>query len=292
MRIAVTGSSGLVGSSLLPVVVRAGHDVVRLKRPAQWDPETNTIDGAPLSGVDAVVHLAGESIAGGRWTAARKQRILDSRVKGTKLIAEAISRMERPPQVFVSASAIGYYGDRGEEVLREESPAGTGFLADVCRQWEAATDAATRKGIRVVHLRTGLVLSARGGAMAKMLLPFKLGLGGKIGSGRQYWSWISIDDLCAAILHSIQASGLHGPLNIVSPSPVTNFEFTKALGRALSRPTIFPMPAFAARYAFGEMADALLLASERVVPAKLLASRFVFHHKELEPTLKYLLNAG
>jgi uncharacterized protein (TIGR01777 family) len=292
MRIAVTGSSGLVGSSLLPVVVRAGHDVVRLKRPAQWDPETNTIDAAPLSGVDAVVHLAGESIAGGRWTAARKQRILDSRVKGTKLIAEAISRMERPPQVLVSASAIGYYGDRGEEVLSEESPAGTGFLADVCRQWEAATDAATRKGIRVVHLRTGLVLSAHGGAMAKMLLPFKLGLGGKIGSGRQYWSWISIDDLCAAILHSIQASGLHGPLNIVSPSPATNFEFTKALGRALSRPTIFPMPAFAARYAFGEMADALLLASARVVPAKLLASRFVFQHKELEPTLKYLLNAG
>src|SRR6266566_4624603 len=239
--------------------------------------------------MNAVVHLAGENIAGGRWTAARKERILNSRVKGTKLIAETLGNLPQPPQVLVSASAIGYYGDRGSELLREQSPPGTGFLPDVCRQWEAATDAATRKGIRVVHLRTGIVLSGKGGALRKMLLPFKLGVGGKIGSGEQYWSWISIDDHCAAILHCIQASSLHGPVNAVSPSPVTNLEFTKALGRVLHRPTIFPLPALAARLVLGEMADALLLASARVEPAKLLGSRFVFEHKDLEPTLASLL---
>jgi hypothetical protein len=248
------------------------------------------VDLSAFSGVEAVIHLAGENIASGRWTAARKQRILESRVKGTKLIAETIGRLEPPPSVFVSASAIGYYGDRGSEVLREESPPGTGFLADVCRQWEAATDPATRKGVRVVHLRTGLVLSAAGGAMGKMLLPFKLGVGGKIGSGNQYWSWISLDDVCGAITHCIQAATLHGPVNIVSPSPVTNLEFTKILGRVLRRPTIFPMPAFAARLVLGEMADALLLASARVEPAKLSASRFVFKDKELESTLRSLLS--
>ena len=191
--------------------------------------------------------------------------------------------------MVVSASAIGYYGNRGSEVLREDSPPGNGFLSDVCRQWEAATDAATRRGIRVVHLRTGLVLSERGGALPKMLLPFRLGLGGRVGSGKQYWSWISIDDLCSGIIHSVQASSLHGPVNMVSPSAVTNLEFTKALGRVLRRPTVFPMPSFAARLAFGEMADALLLASARVEPAKLVASRFVFRHKDLDATLEYLL---
>jgi len=289
MKIAVTGSSGLVGSALVSLLTKSGHDVVRLKRPEHWDPVTRTVNGSVFAGADAVVHLAGENIASGRWTAARKQRIRDSRTAGTKLIAEAISRIDPPPQVLVSASAIGYYGDRGEEVLREDSPSGTGFLADVCRQWEAATDAATRKGIRVVHLRTGLVLSTKGGAMGKMLLPFKFGVGGKIGSGHQYWSWISLDDVCGVIVHCIQASGLHGPVNTVSPSPVTNLEFTKTLGRVLGRPTIFPLPAFAARLALGEMAVALLLSSARVEPTKLLASRFVYKHKELEPTLKHLL---
>ena len=289
MRVAVTGSTGLVGSALVEHLVAKGHEVVRLKRPAHWDPDKRTVDVSAFSDIDAVVHLAGENIAGGRWTAARKKRILESRVKGTKLIAETIAKMERAPQVLVSASAIGYYGDRGGEVLREESAAGAGFLPDVCRQWEAATDAATRKGIRVVHLRTGLVLSGKGGALGKMLLPFRLGLGGKIGSGNQYWSWISIDDLCAGILHCIQANTLHGAVNMVSPSPITNLEFTKVLGGVLSRPTILPMPAFAARLVLGEMADALLLASARVEPAKLLASRFVFRHKDLETTLKSLL---
>lgn len=236
-----------------------------------------------------MVHLAGENIAAGRWTAARKARILDSRVKGTRLIAETFAKLERPPKVLISASATGYYGCRGNEVLREESSPGTGFLADVCRKWEAATDAATRKGTRVVHLRTGLVLSGNGGALGKMLLPFKLGIGGRVGSGEQYWSWISLDDLCAAILHSIEAQSLHGPVNMVSPSPATNLEFTKALGRVLSRPTVFPVPAFAARLALGEMADELLLCSARVEPTKLLASRFGFKHKDLEATLRDLL---
>jgi uncharacterized protein (TIGR01777 family) len=289
MKIAVTGSSGLVGSALVSLLQKMGHDVVRLKRPEHWDIETRTVNTSVFSGANAVVHLAGESIASGRWTAARKQRIRDSRTIGTKLIAETISRIDPSPHVLVSASAIGYYGDRGDELLREESPSGTGFLADVCRQWESATEAATRKGIRVVHLRTGLVLSAKGGAMGKMLLPFKFGIGGKIGSGHQYWSWISLDDICAVIVHCIDAPGLHGPVNAVSPSPVTNLEFTKTLGRVLGRPTIFPLPAFAARLVLGEMADALLLSSARVEPSKLMASRFVYKHKELEPTLKYLL---
>jgi uncharacterized protein len=279
-----------VGSALVSSLQSAGHEVVRLKRPEQWDPDGGTIDASVLSGSDAFVHLAGENIASGKWTAARKQRIHDSRVNGTKLIAETISRIDPPPRVLVSASATGYYGNRGSEVLREESPSGRGFLSEVCRQWEAQTGAATRKGVRVVHLRTGLVLSTHGGALGKMLLPFKLGLGGKIGSGNQYWSWISLDDVCGVIVHCIQAAGLHGPVNTVSPSPVTNLEFTKTLGRVLGRPTVFPLPAFAARLAFGEMADALLLSSARVEPTKLIASRFVFKHKELEPTLQYLFD--
>jgi len=289
MKIAVTGSSGLVGSALKPFLTGAGHQVFPIRRPADWDPENGTINGLALEGMDAVVHLAGENIAAGRWTAARKARIRDSRVKGTKLLSESLLKLKTPPPVLVSASAMGYYGDRGDEVLREESPAGTGFLPEVCRQWEAATDAATRGGIRVVHLRTGLILSSQGGALGQMRLPFKLGAGGKIGSGKQYWSWISMDDLCAVFLHSIQAAGLHGPVNAVSPTPVTNLVFTTTLGRVLSRPTLFPMPAFAARIVFGEMANELLLASARVEPAKLLASRFVFRHKDLDSTLRYLL---
>jgi uncharacterized protein (TIGR01777 family) len=288
MKVAVTGSSGLVGSALVVALRGSGHNVVPLRRPSQWDPERGFADAAAFAEAGAVVHLAGEKIASGRWTAGRKRRILDSRVKGTTLIAETLSRMERPPQVLVSASAVGYYGDRGSEVLREESPAGTGFLPDVCRQWEAATDAAARRGIRVVHLRIGIVLSSEGGAIRKMLLPFKLGLGGRIGAGEQYWSWISLDDTCAAILHCIHATELHGAVNIVAPSAVTNQEFTATFARVLHRPAIFPMPAFAARLAFGEMADELLLASAHVEPAKLLASDFVFRHQELETALKDL----
>jgi uncharacterized protein (TIGR01777 family) len=289
MKIALTGSTGLVGSALVLLLAKQGHDVVKMARPAKWDPEKGTIDTITLSGTDAIVHLAGENIAVGRWTVAQKARIRDSRIKGTKLIADTLSRLQNPPQVLISASAIGYYGDRGGELLQEDSAPGTGFLADVCRQWEAATDSATRKGIRVVHLRIGVVLSQNGGALQKMLFPFRIGIGGKIGSGRQYWSWIALDDLCAVIVHCIHAAGLHGPVNAVSPLPVTNLEFTKVLGRVLHRPTIFPLPAFAARIILGEMADALLLASARVEPAKLLGSRFVFQHKDLEATLAALL---
>jgi uncharacterized protein (TIGR01777 family) len=289
MKIAVTGSTGLVGSALVPLLTSSGDSVVPISRPSRWDPEKGTIDEASLAGSEAVVHLAGENIAARRWTAQQKARIRNSRIKGTKLIAETLARMQKPPRVMVSASAIGYYGDRGSEILREDSGPGTGFLSDVCRQWEAATDPATRKGIRVVHLRIGIVLSRNGGALPKMLFPFKLGIGGKIGSGQQYWSWISIDDLCSSILHCIQATGLHGAVNAVSPDPVTNLEFTKALGRVLHRPAIFPLPAFAARVVLGEMADGLLLASARVEPAKLLGSRFVFQHKDLEATLANLL---
>jgi hypothetical protein len=272
------------------LLTSSGHDVLKLIRPSHWDPESGTIHSVLLEGSDAIVHLAGENISAGRWTSSKKARIRESRVNGTRLLAEALSKLYRPPQVLISASAIGYYGDRGDEILREESPPGHGFLADVCRQWEAATDPATKKGIRVVHLRTGIVLSRNGGALPKMLLPFKMGLGGKIGSGNQYWSWISVDDLCAAILHCIQANTLHGPVNAVSSSPVTNLQFTKALGRVLSRPTMFPLPAFAARLVLGEMAGALLLASARVEPAKLAASRFVFRHKKLEETLRAVLS--
>jgi uncharacterized protein (TIGR01777 family) len=289
MKIAVTGATGLVGSALLPLLNRGGDEVVVLRRPDDWNPEKGTVNLEVFRGIHAVVHLAGESIAGGRWTAARKARILESRVKGTKLIAESVAGMEARPSVLISASAIGYYGDRGSEILREESGPGVGFLSDVCKQWEAATDAASRKGIRVVHLRTGLVLSKNGGALPRMLLPFKLGIGGRIGSGNQYWSWISLGDLCAAIQHCLQATALHGAVNLVSPSPVTNIEFTKTLGRVLCRPTIFPLPALAARLALGEMSDPLLLASARVEPAKLQASRFVFRDRDLRATLEQLL---
>ena len=285
----MTGATGLVGSALLPFLNKAGHEVVALRRPTHWNPDNGTIDTSVFQGVDAVVHLAGESIATGRWTEAKKSRIRDSRVKGTRLISDAVARLEKPPAVLVSMSAIGYYGNRGDEILTEESGAGQGFLADVCRQWETATDSATRKGIRVVHPRTGLVLSKKGGALQKIVLPFKFGVGGRIGSGNQYMSWITLDDLCSAILHCIQASGLHGPVNTVSPAPVRNLEFTRTLGRVVSRPTLFPLPAFAARVALGEMANDLLLASARVEPVKLLSSRFSFRHRELESALRELL---
>ncbi len=295
MRIFITGSSGLVGSALIPFLTAAGHQprsIVRKKtRPTdvQWDPESGVLDHYALEGADAVVHLAGENIAARRWSAAQKSRIRDSRVRGTRLISEALTRLSTPPSVLVSASAVGFYGNRGTELLREEANSGQGFLADVCRQWEGATDSATRKGIRVVHLRTGLVLSAKGGALAKMITPFKFGVGGRVGSGQQYWSWITLDDLCGAILHSIQASTLHGAVNAVSPRPVTNIEFTQTLGRVLSRPTIFPLPSFVARLVLGEMADELLLSSARVEPAKLVATRYSFRQKELEPALRQLV---
>lgn len=240
-------------------------------------------------GPDAVVHLAGENIARARWSERQKALIRDSRVKGTRLLCDLLARYSPPPKALVCASAVGYYGDRADEILKEESAPGSGFLADVCREWEAATQPAVERGIRVVNLRIGIVLSPMGGALAKMLTPFKLGVGGTIGSGRQYMSWIALDDVVGAIHFALTNESLHGPVNAVAPNPVTNREFTHTLGRVLSRPTLFPMPAFAARLVLGEMADALLLASARVEPAQLLASGFTFRHPDLEAALRALL---
>jgi uncharacterized protein len=298
MRVAVSGSTGLVGSELVTVLSAEGHDVVRLVRrvPApgekavRWDPERGEVDAAGLEALDAVVHLAGENVGSGRWTAARKAAIRDSRVKGTRLLCEALAGLVRPPGTLVCASAVGYYGDRGEEVLTEESPPGLGFLPGVSREWEAASEAASRKGIRVVTLRIGMVLSPRGGALARMLPLFRAGLGGVIGGGRQYVSWVALDDLPNIILHAFQNRDLSGPVNAVAPRPVTNREFTEALGKALSRPTPLPVPAFALRLAVGgEMADALLLSSARVVPKRLIDTGYTFLSPELEPTLRRLL---
>ncbi|HYS77725.1 MAG TPA: TIGR01777 family oxidoreductase [Candidatus Dormibacteraeota bacterium] len=296
MKIAVTGSSGLVGSALVPHLAEGGHQVVRLVRsrtvrPAEiaWDPEGGTIDSASLEGLGAVVHLAGESIADGRWTEAKKNRIRHSRVGSTRLLAATIAGLSRPPQVLVCASAVGYYGDRGDEPLREDSPPGGDFLAGVCRAWEGAAEAAARKGVRVVHQRFGMILSPAGGALARMLPPYRLGAGGPIGTGRQYVSWIALDDVLGAIGHALTAGTLRGPINTVSPHPVTNRDFSRVFGRVLHRPAILPMPAFAARLVFGEMADALLLSSQRVEPARLLASGYRFLHPDLEPALRHLL---
>ena len=297
MKVLLSGASGLVGSALIPVLTGGGHQVVRLVRSqpsdevseVRWDPEAGDIAAAGLKGVEAAVHLAGESIAAGRWTAAKKARILESRVKGTRLLAETLAELKRPPKVLVSASAVGYYGDRGEETLREESASGSAFLSDVCRQWEAATEPAAAAGIRVVNLRFGVMLSSVGGALPRLLTPFKLGVGGRLGSGKQFMSWIAIDDVIGAILHALGTETLRGAVNAVAPEPVTNREFTRTLGRVLGRPTVFPMPAFAARLAFGQTADELLLASQRVEPAKLLASGYLFRFPDLEAALRHLL---
>ena len=297
MKILVTGASGLVGSALIPLLAGGGHEVARLGRSApgagdiRWDPNAAVLEAGALEGFDGVIHLAGENIASGRWNAARKRRIKESRVRGTLLLAETLASLERPPRVLVSASATGFYGDRGDEELTEESPAGSGFLPEVCREWEAATEAAAAKGIRVVHARLGVVLSRDGGALAMMLTPFKLGAGGIVGSGRQYTSWITLDDTAAALAHLLATETVSGPVNLVAPAPVTNREFTKTLGRVLRRPTVFPLPGFVARVVFGEMADELLLGSTRVKPVNLLDSGYVFRHGSLEEGLRHVLGA-
>lgn len=302
MNVLISGSTGLVGSALIPFLTSGGHEVVRLlrvkgsstlqsssKEAVYWDPDGGRINPSDLEGLDAVVHLAGDPIASGRWTAAKKARIRDSRAFGTQFLCEALANCDRPPRVLVSASAIGFYGDCGDEVLTEASPPGRGFLAEVCREWEDATQPAVSKGIRVVNLRTGVVLSPAGGALAKMLTPFKLGVGGVLGSGRQFMSWISIDDLIGAIHHCLINSSVSGPVNGTAPSPVCNREFTQSLGRVLHRPTIFPMPAFAARLAFGEMADELLLSSQRVQPQRLKETGYPFQHPTLDSALRHEL---
>jgi hypothetical protein len=241
-----------------------------------------------VSGFDTVIHLAGESIVG-RWTEAKKRRIRESRVQGTRNLAEALAAARQRPQLLISASAIGFYGDRGEETLREDSSSGEGFLPEVCQEWEDATEPAAKAGIRTVQMRFGLVLSRSGGALQKMLPPFRMGVGGNMGNGRQWWSWIDIDDLVGAVEHVIKTETLRGPVNLVGPSPVTNAEFTKTLASVLSRPAVFPMPAFAARLVFGQMGDELLLASQRVQPAKLAASGYVFQKPDLRRALEEIL---
>jgi len=295
MNVIVSGSSGLVGAALLPFLAESGHTVRRLLREGgdatdlAWRPDRGELDGRGFAGCDAVVHLAGDPIAGGRWTAAKKQRIRDSRVKGTHLLAETLARVPAPPKTLLVASAIGWYGDRGDEWLDERSHLGAGFLADVCREWEAAARPAADHGIRVVHLRFGVILSAQGGALKKMLPPFKLGLGGRIGHGRQQMSWIALDDVVGVIAKALADARLAGPVNVVAPEPVTNAEFTRKLGEVLGRPTRFPMPAFAAHLLFGEMADELLLSSQRVKPRALLDAGFSWRWPELEGALRHLL---
>lgn len=294
-RILVSGSSGLIGSAMLRSLAASGYEVVRLIRGAAsgkgqiaWDPE-RALAPELVSSFDAVIHLAGESIVG-RWTEAKKRRILESRVQGTRHLAEALATAPQRPQVLISASAIGYYGDRGEETLREDSASGEGFLPEVCREWERAVEPAAKAGIRTVQMRFGLVLSASGGALQKMLLPFRMGVGGNMGNGRQWWSWVDIDDLVGAVQHVIKTDTLQGPVNVVASAPVRNAEFTKTLASVLSRPAILPMPAFAARLIFGQMGDELLLASQRVEPAKLLASGYVFQKPDLRRALEGILN--
>jgi uncharacterized protein len=298
--VAVTGSSGLLGSALIASLIADSHGVIRLirrdprpgERALRWDPPTGAITPSGPALADAVVHLAGESVADGRWTAAHKQRIRDSRVGATRRLVETLTRMATPPAVLVSASATGYYGHRGDEILTEESRSGTGYLAEVSREWEAATAMAIARGVRVVTLRIGIVLSPTGGALAKMLFPFRLGLGGPLGDGRQWMSWISLEDTIAVIRHALDTDSLRGPINTVAPSPVANAEFARTLAHVLWRPAVIPMPAFALRLVLGEMADELLLSSIRAVPARLQAEGFRFRHLTLESALRSALGTS
>ncbi len=294
-RILISGSSGLVGSALIPSLRGAGARIARLARSTTvhgandeeripWNP-AEPISPDAVSGFDAVIHLAGQSIVG-RWTEARKAEFRSSRIPTTANLARALASAKSKPGVFLSASAIGYYGNRGDELLTEDSSPGKGFAADLAREWEQASSPAADAGIRTVQMRIGIVLSPRGGALRKMLLPFKLGAGGRIGDGRQWMSWIDLQDIIGAIQHILRSDLIHGPVNLVAPKPVTNAEFTKTLGSVLSRPTIFPVPAFAARLAFGEMADELLLASERVEPTKLISSGYPFRYPTLRSSLQ------
>ena len=297
MKILVSGSHGLVGKALIDSLTTDSHEVMRLVRRArafgapeiEWHPNQGQVDAGHLEGFDVVVHLAGESIASGRWTDDKKRAIRESRVKGTTLLSEALARLSRPPSVFICASAIGYYGNRGDETLTEESAPGRDFLSSVCVEWENATKPAMEKGIRTVQSRFGVILDTEGGALSQMVTPFRMGIGGRVGSGKQWMSWIALEDVVNGLKFLIADKPVHGPVNFVAPNPVTNAEFTKTLGRVLSRPTLIPVPAFAARLVFGELADALLLSSQRVDPGVLEDKGFLFSWPTLEPALQHVL---
>ncbi len=295
MRVVIGGASGLIGTALVAQLKSAGTDVRRLVRGAAaggdiaWNPSGGILDPKALEGADALIHLSGEGVASGRWTPARKQAIRDSRVKSTQLLASTLTNMANPPKTWLCASAIGWYGNRGDEWVDEDSAPGDGFLSGVCKEWESSTHPAITAGIRVVNLRFSVVLSADGGAFKQMMSAFRMGVGGVIGDGKQYISWIAINDAVQAIVHALDNPFVTGPVNIASPNPVTNYGLTKTLGRVLNRPTVIAMPAFMARLAFGEMADEMFLASTRVRPKRLLDSGFVYGAPELEGAFRGLL---
>ena len=296
MKILIGGSHGLVGTALIKSLEAEGHEIFRLVRHAptsktevEWSPDRYSIALARIEGFDVVVNLAGESSAEGRWTDDKKRRIRESRVKGTKLLGDALANLSVPPKTFLCASAIGYYGNRGDEMLTEGSASGDGFLAKVCAEWEEATALATEKGIRVVNARFGVILDTNGGALKKMLPPFRMGVGGRIGSGKQWMSWIARGDVVGGMQFALANDSIRGPVNFVAPAPVTNAEFTKTLGKVLSRPTIFPIPAFAIKLLFGEMGEALLLGSQRVAPERLVAEGYKFSYPQLERALVHIL---
>jgi uncharacterized protein (TIGR01777 family) len=293
-RILVSGVSGPIGTALLPSLRSGGSSIVRLVRgPAQgedqisWDPSV-PLSPSVVSGFDAVIHLAGETIFG-RWTNAKKEKIRDSRVVGTFNLSSALAAAAEKPRVFIAGSAIGYYGNRGDETLNEDSAPGKGFLADVCQDWEEATTPAVQADIRTVHIRTGVVLSPKGGALGAMVTPFKFGLGGRIGSGQQWQSWIDVQDMVGAIHHILKNDLIQGAVNMVAPHPVRNLEFVKTLASVLSRPAIFPLPEFAVKLAFGEMGEEVLLAGQKVEPGKLISSGYPFRYRELRASLEGLL---
>ena len=297
MKLLLSGSHGLVGKALSKSLTKDGYEVINLVRrdrvygkpEIEWHPNKGLLDASQIEGFDAVVHLAGESIASGRWTDEKKRRIRESRVQGTTLLSQALARLSRPPLRFICASAIGYYGSRGDEVLTEESRAGNDFLSEVCVEWERATQPASEKGINTCMTRFGIILDKEGGALEKMLTPFRLGLGGKIGDGKQWMSWIALNDVVSALGFLLESSSMHGPVNIVAPNPVTNADFTKTLGKVLSRPTFLSVPAFAVRLAFGEMADGLLLSSAKVEPKKLKDEGFKYRFPNLDAALSEVL---
>lgn len=298
MKILVTGASGLIGSALVAALRAENHTVSRLRRPAasleagdvRWDPTSGEVDSAAMESADAVVNLAGVSIADGRWNDARKQLLRSSRVETTRHLVASVSRLRRPPRVLVSASAIGYYGDRSDELLTEASAPGRDFIAQLAGDWEAAGLEAERAGIRTVVVRFGIILAKQGGALSRMLTPFKMGAGGRLGSGKQWMSWVTLEDAISMIRFSIVNENSRGPFNAVAPNPVTNAEFTRVLAHLLHRPALFPAPVFALRLALGEMADALLLSSQRVVPEKFSAAGFPFRRPQLEPALRSVLS--